>query len=80
MFNYSLLTLVQLALQAGVEDCPIAILVHVAFDDLAELANLGIQVIQQVQRYRFVSHRHFGATEFEFAMVADDHVFKLRCQ
>ena len=66
----------QFAAQRRIVGSPVAIGVGIFIDDLSNALDLGIQVIQKMQRDRFKRHGQFRAAIFVLAVMADNHVLQ----
>ena len=51
--------------------------VHILAHQLLKTVQLGVQIIQIVQRQSLHRHRDFRTAEFQLAVVADNHVLQL---
>ena len=69
-------TLVQFSIEILVILSPRTVLVRVVANQLLKVVNLGIEVVQMMERNGLERHREFRRAEFIFPVMTDNHVFE----
>lgn len=67
----------QLAANRWVIVCPVAVGGNVGLDDVGVRFDLGVEVVDVMQRHRFQSDGQFRAAEFNLPMMADHEMLEL---